>query len=99
MKDFKSVQDLIVKAALYDGVSTTISADELIGAGDVIRITFEKNKAYTTYAVDVRLDKQEDYREEAILCGCKKALFKLLCYPYEEINYPKETENDTSRTL
>jgi hypothetical protein len=31
MKEFKSVQDLIVKAALYDGVSTTISPDKLIG--------------------------------------------------------------------
>lgn len=91
MKDFKSVQDLIIKAALYDKVSTTISADELLGRGDVIKITFEKNKTYTTYAVDVYLDEQEDYREEAILHGCKEALFKLLCYPYEEITYPKET--------
>lgn len=98
MKEFKSVQDLIIKAALYDGISTTISPDELIGRGDVIRITFEKNKSYTTYAVDVRLDDQEDYREEAILCGCKKALFKLLCYPYEEITYPKEIRDDRQST-
>ncbi len=90
MNDFKSVQELIIKAALYDNVSTTISADELLGRGDVIRITFEKNKSYTTYAVDVCLDEQEDHREEVILHGCKKALFKLLCYPYEEITYPKE---------
>ena len=40
MKDFKSVQDLIIKAALYDKVLTTISVDELLGRGDVIKITF-----------------------------------------------------------
>lgn len=90
MKDFRSVQDLIIKAALYDGISTTISADELLGRGDAIRITFEKNKSYTTYAVDVSINEPEDYREESLLCGCKKALYKLLCYPYEEIEVNKE---------
>lgn len=90
MNDYKSIQDLIVKAALYDGVSTTIGADRMIGDYDVIRITFEKNKAYTTYAVDVNIDDPEDYREESLLYGCKKALYKLLCYPYEEIEVNKE---------
>lgn len=90
MNDYKSIQELIVKAALYDGVTTTIRAEELLGRGDVIRIIFEKNKAYTTYAVDVRLDESEDLREEAILCGCKKALYKLFCCPYEEIKVIKE---------
>ena len=90
MNDYKSIQDLIVKAALYDGVSTTISADEFIGARDVIKITFEKNKVYSVYAVDVILDEPEDHREEELLYGCKKALYKLLCYPYEEIEVNKE---------
>jgi hypothetical protein len=90
MTDYKSIQELIVKAALYDGVSTTISADALFGKVDVIRITFEKNKTYTTYAINVMLDELEDYREEELLYGCKKALFKLLCYPYEEIEVNKE---------
>ena len=90
MNDYKSIQELIVKAALYDGVTTTIRADELLGRGDVIRITFEKNKAYTTYAVDVSINDTKDYREESLLCGCKKALYKLLCYPYDEIEVNKE---------
>ena len=90
MNDYKSIQDLLVKAALYDGVTTSIRAEELLGRGDVIRITFEKNKAYTTYAVDVSINDTKDYREESLLCGCKKALFNLLCYPYDEIEVNKE---------
>ena len=93
MNDYKSIQELIVKAALYDGVATTIRAEELLGRGDAIRIIFEKNKACTTYAVDVSIDEPEDYREEQLLYGCKKALYKLLCYPYEEIEVNKENSN------
>lgn len=85
MNDYKSVQDLIVKAALYDKVSTTISSDELLGIGDVIRITFEKNKIYTSYAIDVRLAESEGWKEEAVLNGCKRALRNLLMAPYEKI--------------
>ena len=88
MKDFKSVQDLIVKAALYDKVSTTISADELLGRGNVIKVTFEKNNRYITTYVDL-LDRHQD-SEEPALYYCKRALYKLLEAPYEEINYPKE---------
>jgi hypothetical protein len=88
MKDFKSVQDLIIKAALYDRVSITINADELLGRGDVIKITFEKNNRYITTYVDL-LDGHQD-SEEPALYYCKRALYKLLEAPYEEIVYPKE---------
>jgi hypothetical protein len=88
MKEFKSVQDLIIKAALYDGVSTTISADELLGRGNVIKITFEKNNRYITTYVD--LDDERRDPEEYTLYYCKRALYKLLEAPYEEITYPKE---------
>ena len=72
----------------YDGVSTTISADELLGRGDVIRITFSRDNRYTTTYIDL-LDGHRD-PEESALYVCKRALYKLLCGPYEEINYPKE---------
>lgn len=88
MNDFKSVQDLIIKAALYDKVSTTISADELLGRGDVLRITFSRDNRYTTTYVDL-VDEHRNLEEHALYC-CKRALYKLLCGPYEEINYPKE---------
>lgn len=94
MKDFKSVQDLIIKAALYDGISTTISADELLGRGDVIRITFSRDNRYTTTYIDL-LDGHRD-PEEPALYVCKRALYKLLCGPYEEINYPKENDNENT---
>jgi hypothetical protein len=92
MKEFKSVQDLIIKAALYDKVSTTISADELLGRGDVIKITFEKNNRYINTYVDL-VDERRD-PEEYALCYCKRALYKLLETPYEETTYPKENNDD-----
>ena len=87
MKDFKSVQDLIIKAALYDKVSTTISPDELIGV-DVLRITFSKNNRHSSTVVELT-DRYRD-AEEVALYGCKRTLYKLLEAPYEEITYPKE---------
>ena len=89
MKDFKSVQDLIVKAALYDRISTTISAEELFGGIDALRFTFSKGTRYSTACVDLR-----DENEEHNLCVCKKALYRLLEAPYEEIEYIKEAPND-----
>lgn len=88
MKEFKSVQDLIIKAALYDGVSTTIRREELIGGTDVIRIIFEKNNRYSsTY---VCLDDKYALPENAHLCNCKRALYKLLEAPYEDIECTEE---------
>lgn len=85
MDDFKSVQDLIVKAALYDRVSTTISAEELFGGIDAIRLTFQKGNRYSTACIDLRYK-----NEEMALCVCKKAFYRLLEAPYEEIEYIKE---------
>lgn len=87
MKDFKSVQDLIVKAALYDGISTTIGPDEFI-KGDVLKITFSRGDRNSTTRIDV-VNTHRDPEEAALYC-CKHALYNLLCYPYEEITYPKE---------
>lgn len=87
MNDYKSVQDLIVKAALYDGVSTTISPENLIG-GDVLKITFSKNNRHS--ATNIRLEERYRDPEEVTLYCCKHALYDLLCGPYEEITYPKE---------
>lgn len=94
MKDFKSVQDLIIKAALYDKVSTTIQAEELFGGVDALRITFSKKNRYSTACIDVFLDKPEDYQEQSALYACKKALYRLLEAPYEEIECNKENCND-----
>lgn len=92
MKDFKSVQDLIIKAALYDGISTTISADELIGIGDVLKITFSRDNRYSVAHIDLEYT-HRDPEEVALYC-CKRALYDLLCGPYEEITYPKENDNE-----
>lgn len=88
MADYKSIQDLIVKAALYDKVSTTISPDELIGGIDILKITFEKDNRYIT----AHIDTVSGYKnhEEMVLNACKRALYKLLCGPYEEIEHVSE---------
>ena len=87
MKDFKSVQDLIIKAALYDGISTTISAEELI-SGDALKITFARDDRYSSTHIYL-VDQHRDVEEVALYC-CKQALYDLLCAPYKEIEYAKE---------
>lgn len=94
MNDYETVQDLIVKAALYDHVSTTISADELIGSIDTLRITFSKNNRHSTSCIDVYLNEPKYEHEKYALYACKRALYKLLEAPYEEIEYTEEKEND-----
>ena len=88
MADYKSIQELIVKAALYDGVSTTIGPDKLIGGPDILKITFEKDNRYIT----AHIDTVKGYRdhEEFALSACKRALLKLLFAPYEDISVNKE---------
>lgn len=82
MERYDSIQELIVKAALYDRVSTTISADELIGGYDVLKITFSKDDRYCSTYLELRDLKD---RESMVLYSCKNTLLKLLYAPYEEI--------------
>ena len=88
MSDFKSVQELILKAAMYDRISTTISADEVLGLGDVIKITFSKGDRHSTTHLDMY--PTNHYNEELILHACKSALHRLFMAPYEEIEYVEE---------
>ena len=88
MKDFKSVQDLIIKAALYDGVSTTISPDKLIGGRDALRIIFSRGDRHSATCVELS-DTYRDPEEVALYC-CKRALYDLFAAPYEDIVYKKE---------
>ena len=91
MTDYKSIQELIVKAALYDGVSTTISPQEFI-TGDTMSITFYKDNRCSGTRIRVG-DKYGD-SEEIILNCCKRALRDLLFAPYDEIEVNKENGND-----
>ena len=89
MSNYKSVQDLIIKAAMYDRVSTTIRANELFGGRDTIEIIFQKGDRYSNTHIDMESDVIN--HEDAILYSCKKTLYNLLEAPYEEIEYVKET--------
>lgn len=85
MNDYKSVQDLIVKAALYDGVSTTIAPPmENIPA---VKITFSKGDRRSTTLVD--MNNRFGHYEIVALYACKEALHKLMWGPYEEIECKK----------
>ena len=88
MSDYKSVQDLIVKAAMYDKVSTTISPSELFGGRDVLEITFRRGNRYSTTHIDMHPGVSD--HKGMTLYACKSALYKLLCGPYDEIEYIKE---------
>jgi hypothetical protein len=86
MNDYKSVQDLIVKAAIYDRVSTTISADEVVGGRDVLKIKFSKGDRYAVTYID--LLPTPDHEAMTLHC-CKSALHKLFWEPYEDIQYTR----------
>ena len=87
MTDYKSIQELIVKAALYDEVTTTIRPETLI-TGDTIGIIFSRGERHSAACIRVG-DKYGD-PEEAVLYCCKRALNKLLFAPYEDIEVNKE---------
>lgn len=88
MTDYKSVQDLIIKAAFHDKITTTISATEIIGARDVLKVTFSKDGYRSCAYID--LCPGYSSPEEVALHSCKHALFELFNAPYKEIEYVKE---------
>ena len=81
MNDYKSVQDLIVKAAIYDGVATTIAPTEI--SGDVLKVTFSKGNRHSTTHIEL-YNRRGNPEEMALYC-CKDALHKLLWGRYDEI--------------
>ena len=83
MSDYKSVKDLIVKAAMYDGVSTTIMPTELLGRGNVLKIIFQKGEISSATHIDMTSPVRN--HEDATLQACKHALKELLWYPYKDI--------------
>ena len=87
MNDYKSIQELIVKAALYDGVTTTIAPQEFI-TGDTMSITFSRDNRHS--ATRIRVGDKYGDSEEVILNCCKRALLNLLFAPYEEIEVNEE---------
>ena len=88
MSNYKSVQELILKAAMFDGVTTTIRPTELIGGRDAIELIFSKGDRYSSVYIDTL--NTYNYPEDAVLYNCKAALYKLLEAPYEEIEYATE---------
>ena len=87
MTEYKSIQELIVKAALYDGVSTTIGPSHII-SDRILSVTFSKNDRYSH--ADIYLDDRCRDPEEAALYACKRALINVLFAPYEKIEVNKE---------
>ena len=85
MNDYKSVQDIIVKAALYDGVSTTISADTDSLGWQILKITFSKDGCHSAAHMDTH-----HITEEGALYICKDALHDLLWGRYAEIKVKEE---------
>lgn len=83
MNDYKSVQDLIVKAALYDGVSTTISPYSVGGDIPILKITFSKGDRHSTTHIDISTGFGN--HESMTLYCCKDALHNLLWGKYDEI--------------
>ena len=79
MIEYESAQELILKAALCDGVSTIIRPTNQ-GYYNAIEVVFAKGDARSATVIDPVV-KDERY----VLYGLKGALFNLFEYPYRDI--------------
>lgn len=89
MADYKSVQDLIVKAAMYDGVTTTIRPRQRFEGYNVIELVFSKGNNFSATCIDVNAHSTFRYPEDATLYACKSALNELFMRPYRDIEVVK----------
>jgi hypothetical protein len=78
MQEYKSVQDLILKAALCDGVSTTIRPTPL--AYNAVEIVFSKGVDRTSVIIDLAFTD-----EYMVLHMLRTTLFRLFEEPYRNI--------------
>jgi hypothetical protein len=78
MEKYKSVQDLILKAALRDGVSTTIKPIGI--ASDAVEIVFTKDNCNSAVSIDLTF-----IDERITLNMLRSALFRLFEEPYKNI--------------
>lgn len=79
MIEYKSAQELILKAALCDGVSTTIRPSTQ-GYRNAVEVVFAKGDARSSTVIDFVIKD-----ERPVLYGLKRALFNLFEYPYRDI--------------
>jgi len=89
MADYKSVQNLIVKAAMHDGVTTTIRPIERFSGYNMIELVFSKGDNYSTTCIDVNVHSTFKNPEDATLYLCKRALNELFMMPYRDIETVK----------
>lgn len=83
MKDFKSAQELIIKAILREGITVTLrSANQLYSPA--IEVKFEKDGDFVARCIQLE-DMGYGDAEEAVLHTLKYVLFDLLEYPYRQI--------------
>ena len=81
MRNYKSAQELIVKAVLHDGVTTTISP----GAFDSIKIEFERKGISSATQIDLTGLYLHSDDEEMLLTMLKRTLLDVFRHPYDEI--------------
>lgn len=84
MKDFKSVQELILKAILREGITVTLSPANQ-SYSPAIAVKFERDGNFVARCIQLE-DMGYGDAEEAALYTLKYALFDLLEYPYKQIN-------------
>lgn len=83
MRDFKSAQELIVKAILREGIMVTLRPANQSYC-PAIEVKFYKDGEYVTRCIELE-DMGYGDAEEAALYTLQHALFDLLEYPYKQI--------------
>ena len=81
--DYTRAVELIVKAAIMDGVETSIRPVKNLGYEPAIEIDMQRGKTSCSTLIDLQVCKEHENGEEMLMHILKSNLFRLLHSQYE----------------
>ena len=81
--DYTKAVDLIVKAAIMDGVETTIRPVKNLGHETAIEVDMQRGNRSCSTLIDLQVCKDHRNGEEMLVHILKSALFRLLQSQYD----------------
>ena len=81
--DYTKAGELIVKAAIMDGVETTIRPVKNLGYKPAIEVDMQRGKTSCSSIIDLQVCKEHKNGEEMLMHVLKSNLFRLLQSQYD----------------
>lgn len=81
--DYTKAGELIVKAAIMDGVETTIRPVKNLGYEHAIEVDMQRGKTSCSSIIDLQVCKEYENGEEMLMHVLKSNLFRLLQSQYD----------------